>query len=104
MKVSNALPLNALAKGFKGKVYVEEIDPKTVANLIRDATCVVSYVRHEALASLLGLPCSPGLATIEPGDLIIVVTLATPARGQEVTQLDWSDLRAWQIKTPGSVG
>ncbi len=101
--VLNAFPLNALPEGFEGSIGIQETDPETIVRgLIRESGLpVVSFIRHPASARLLGLEPSAGLAKLEPGDIAIVLTLANPARGQEVTEVTWADLRAWVIEVKG---
>jgi hypothetical protein len=59
----------------------------------------VHYVRHPATLALLRqhfpeLPETPstGLYTYQPGDIMVIVTLRSPARGQEVATVRPEDL------------
>ena len=106
--ILNALPLNALPR------HHIRLDVLPVSNLNELATWVQKrvaegyvvehYIRHgatiQALRSL-GIPLSEtpnaGLYSYSPGDVIVVVTLRSPARGQEVAQVSPQDLEAWIV-------
>ena len=106
--ILNALPLNALPR------HHIRLDVLPVSNLNELATwvqrrvaegyVVEHYIRHgatiQALRSL-GIPLSEtpnaGLYSYSPGDVIVVVTLRSPARGQEVSQVSTQDLESWIV-------
>jgi len=65
---------------------------------------VEHYIRHNATIQALrslGIPLSEtpnaGLYSYSPGDVIVVVTLRNPARGQEVSQIAPQDLESWIV-------
>jgi hypothetical protein len=105
--ILNAFPLNALPRR-----HVQlDILPVGVNDLVAwvqrrlaEGFQLVHYVRHvgtiQALRSI-GIPLSSepnsGLYAYDAGDIIVVVTLRTPTRGQEVAQLSPQDLEAWII-------
>jgi len=65
---------------------------------------VVHFIRHHAtIAALrqLGVPLSEapnaGLYSYQPGDVVVVVSLRNPVRGQEVQQVRPEDLEIWIV-------
>jgi hypothetical protein len=66
---------------------------------------LIHYIRHEATLRALyntlhiPLPLEPnaGLYQYAPGDVIVVVTLRSPVRGQEVSQVRPEDLETWIV-------
>ena len=98
----NALPLNAFpAQSFN--IKVTQINIEELKALITGKT-VINFVRHPATVSLLSgiigvdLTPTPGIYTYSQDDEIIVVTLKTPQRGQEVQQLNISDLIIYKVE------
>jgi hypothetical protein len=106
--ILNALPLNALPR------HHIRLDVLPVSNLNELATwvqrrvaegyVVEHYIRHSATIQALrslGIPLSEtpnaGLYSYSPGDVIVVVTLRSPARGQEAAQVSPQDLEAWIV-------
>jgi hypothetical protein len=104
----NALPLNALPRAHL------ELDVLHVSNInelvawvqrrLREGWQLAHYIRHPATIAALrqaGIPLSEqpnsGLYQYAPGDVIVVVTLRSPARGQEQTQVSPQDLEAWIV-------
>jgi hypothetical protein len=66
---------------------------------------VVHFIRHTATIAALrtvGIPLpeqpNAGLYTYRGGDIIIVVTLRTPQRGQEAQQVRPEDLETWVVQ------
>jgi hypothetical protein len=98
----NALPLNAfpfssfMLRTFK--VTVDEL--KTIIA----GKQIINYIRHPAtislLSSLLGinLTPNPGIYQYSQGDEIVVITLKTPQRGQEVQTISPSDLLIYRVE------
>jgi hypothetical protein len=93
----NAFPVSAVEYStftalFK-RVAVEEL-----VEDVRRASEVVSYIRHPAtvqlLSKLLGIALAPSaeLYRYREHDLVYVITLKTPTRGQEVTEVKPEDL------------
>ena len=104
----NALPLNALPRAHL------ELDVLPVSNINELATWVqrrlaegfqlVHYIRHPATIQALrqlGIPLpetpNSGLYSYDAGDIIVVVSLRAPQRGQEQQQVNISDLEAWIV-------
>jgi hypothetical protein len=104
----NAMPLNALPRSHL------ELDVLPVNNINELAAWVqrrlaegfqlIHYIRHTATIQALrsaGVPLSEqpnaGLYTYDAGDILVVVTLRNPSRGQEVQQVNISDLEAWIV-------
>jgi hypothetical protein len=103
----NALPLNSLPR----RHIQVDILPVSLSELaqwvqrrLQEGWQVVHYIRHgatvEALRSI-GIPLDPqpnaGLYQHAPGDVLIVVTLRTPQRGQEQAQVRPEDLETWIV-------
>lgn len=103
----NALPLNALPRAHLRL----DILPVSISDLaawvqrrLQEGFQLVHYIRHPATIAALraaGVPLSEqansGLYTYQHGDLIVVVTLRNPARGQEISQVSPQDLEAWIV-------
>jgi hypothetical protein len=95
----NALPLNAF-EYERFSLTVVRITPYYLIGSLKDnmekGVAVVNYIRHPATVNLLnqhGLNLQPssGLYKYESGDLLFIVTVKTPQRGQEM-QVGLSDL------------
>jgi hypothetical protein len=88
----NAIPYDTFTVLFR-RVAVEEL-----ARDAATATEVLCYIRHPAtvlaLQSLLNVPLRPSaeLYRFKEGDLIYVIALKSPQRGQEVTEVKPEDL------------
>jgi len=103
----NALPLNALPRSH---LRIDVI-PVAINDLVAwsqrraaEGYELVHFIRHPATIQALmsvGIPLSEatnsGLYTYQPGDIIVVVSLRNPPRGQEVQQVSISDLEAWVV-------
>jgi len=104
----NALPLNSLPKAHL------QLDVLPVVNIyelaqwvqrrLQEGFQLIHYIRHVATIQALrsaGIPLSEapnaGLYTYQPGDIIVVVSLKNPVRGQEVLQVSPQDLEAWIV-------
>jgi len=105
--VLNALPLNALPRRHI-QLDVLPVGINDLATWIQrrlqEGYEVVHYVRHPATIAALraaGVPLqeqpNSGLYTYSHGDIIVVVTLRNPPRGQEVQQVSPQDLETWLI-------
>jgi len=98
--ILNALPLNAFSSMNDFKLRVRRISLAELQNLKGQ---IVHYIRHPATVELLRryLPLqepNAGLYVYQPGDVIVVVTLRQPQRGQEVVELHESDLDVYLIE------
>ncbi|MFZ8839713.1 MAG: hypothetical protein ACO2PM_12570 [Pyrobaculum sp.] len=103
----NALPLNALPRSHLRL----DILPVSIAELaqwaqrrVAEGYEVVHFIRHPATIAALravGIPLSEqpssGLYQYAHGDVIVVVTLRAPQRGQEVQQVSPQDLEVWVV-------
>ena len=103
----NALPLNSLPRRHI-QVDILPVSLQELAQWInrrlQEGYVVEHYIRHAAtIATLrsLGIPLNEqpnsGLYTYQPNDILVVVTLRNPPRGQEVQQVNISDLEAWIV-------
>jgi len=91
----NSLPINIFGSS-EVIIKIKPITYQELANLVQQADEVKCYIRHPATVQLLNsmlkvwdieLQPSSGLYSFNPEDTIIVVTLARPLRGQEVTEV-----------------
>ena len=104
----NALPLNALPRAHL------ELDVLPVSNInelaawvqrrLQEGWQLIHYIRHPATIQALrqlGIPLpetpNSGLYSYDAGDIIVVVTLRSPQRGQEVSQVSPQDLETWIV-------
>jgi len=107
--VLNALPLNALPRRPLNMI----VEPITnivslamwLSHMVRQGYAVEHYIRHPAtIAALRGLGApiderpSSGLYQWQEGDVVVVVTLRQPQRGQEAAQVRPEDLEAWEVR------
>jgi len=103
----NALPLNALPRS-----HLElDVLPVSISDLaawvqrrLQEGFQLVHYIRHPATTAALraaGIPLNEtpnsGLYSYDVGDIIVVVTLRAPQRGQEQAQVRPEDLEAWIV-------
>ena len=98
----NALPLNAFPfSSFNLKVQNIAIDE--LKALITGKTAI-NFIRHPATVQLLSnvlgidLTPSPGIYQYSQDDEIVVITLKTPQRGQEVQEIQQSDLLIYKVE------
>jgi hypothetical protein len=100
----NALPLNAF-DSERVNLAVVRITPYYLIGSLKDdmekGVAVVNYIRHPATVNLLnqhGLNLQPssGLYKYESGDLLFIVTVKTPQRGQEM-QVTFNDLDCFVV-------
>ena len=103
----NALPLNALGITKPTRIIVTPVKIDTLrqlAPLMRESGSVECYIRHPAtvnlLNKLLGLNLQPsnGLYSYQLGDVLYVVTLKKPIRGQEINDITENDIDIYQIE------
>jgi len=104
--VLNALPLNALPRRHM-QLDVMPIGINDLASWVQrrlaEGFQLIHYIRHSATIQALrstGIPLSEpsaGLYAYQPGDIIAVVTLRTPQRGQEQTLVSVNDLESWVV-------
>jgi hypothetical protein len=104
----NALPLNALPRAHL-QIRIQPVDIIGLGRWLHERLAegyeLIHYVRHQAtlqtLRRELGIPLplepNAGLYQYVPGDMLVVVTLRSPARGQEVQQISPQDLEAWIV-------
>ena len=106
--ILNALPLNALPRHHirLDVLPVSKLNELAawVQRRVAEGYVVEHYIRHgatiQALRSL-GIPLSEtpnaGLYSYSLGDVIVVVTLRNPLRGQQVSQVSTQDLESWIV-------
>jgi len=106
--ILNALPLNAFPRAPHLRL---DILPVSISDLtqwvqrrVAEGWQVVHYIRHSATVETLrtiGIPLNPqpnsGLYQYQYGDVLIVITLRNPPRGQEVQQVSPQDLESWVV-------
>ncbi|MEM3997700.1 MAG: hypothetical protein QXP31_11710 [Pyrobaculum sp.] len=103
----NALPLNALPRRHL-RLDVLPVDIYElgvwVQRRVAEGYEVIHFIRHPSTIQLLrslGVPLSEtpnsGLYSYQHGDLLVVVSLRSPVRGQEAAQLSPQDLEAWIV-------
>jgi hypothetical protein len=75
-----------------------------VQRRLQEGYAIEHYIRHPATITALrqlGIPLSEqpnsGLYQYTAGDVLVVVTLRAPVRGQEQAQVSASDLEAWIV-------
>jgi hypothetical protein len=105
----NALPLNALPRAPHLQLDVLHVGniyelAQWVQRRLQEGFQLVHYIRHAAtIATLraLGIPLSEqpnsGLYVYQPNDVIVVVTLRNPTRGQEQNVVRPEDLEAYIV-------
>ena len=101
----NALPPNALPR----RHLQLDMIPVSISDLaawvqrrLQEGWQLIHFIRHPATIQALRaagvpLPEQPNAAlyTYQPGDILVIVTLRSPPRGQEVQQVNVSDLEFW---------
>jgi len=103
----NALPLNSLPRRHIQvdilPVSLQEL-AQWIQRRLQEGYEVVHFIRHPATIAALrsiGIPLpeqpNSGLYSYSHGDIIVVVTLRTPQRGQEQTQVRIEDLESWIV-------
>ena len=103
----NALPLNSLPR-HRIQVDIEPIALSELAQWVNDRLAegfeIVHFIRHNGTIQTLravGIPLAEapnaGLYRFQSGDVIVVVTLSSPQRGQEA-QPHVEDLASWIVE------
>jgi hypothetical protein len=86
----NALPLNAIKDAYYFDILCKRTDIEAIADIVRHSLKVENYIRHEStvklLSKLLNIDLKPSsdLYTYKKGDVLAIITLKKPIRGQEV--------------------
>ncbi len=100
----NALPLSIFPESWKEyAIQVKRVDIYTLKERVLKARKIKSYIRHpgtvETLQRVLGIPLPVSAETYkyEEGDEVYIVTLKSPARGQEVQLVSEHDLDVYHI-------
>jgi hypothetical protein len=104
----NALPINAFPYS-KMHLIVRKVSINAIRNEINYYTVdgvmpvISNYIRHVATVQLLSqklgikLEANAGLYSYMPGDVIFVITLNAPQRGQDVLQLSEQDVSIYKV-------
>ena len=103
----NALPLNSLPQAHLEldvlPVSLQEL-AQWVQRRVAEGYGLIHYIRHPATVATLraaGIPIgdqpNSGLYQYQSGDVMVVVSLRSPQRGQEQTQVSLQDLQAWIV-------
>ena len=85
----NALPLNAIPKDYFA-ILCKRTSIEAIADIVKHSMKVENYIRHEStvrlLSKLLNIELKPsaGLYTYRDFDVLAIITLKKPQRGQEV--------------------
>jgi len=104
----NAMPLNSLPRSH---IRLDVLPVSNINELatwtqrrLREGWQLIHYIRHPATIQALrqlGIPLpeqpNSGLYTYDAGDIIVVVSLRSPTRGQEVQQVRPEDLETWIV-------
>ena len=90
----NALPISAFPDEVT--LRIRRISFEELEKIAATAT-VESYIRHPATLQIVGryvpnITSSAALYTWKPGDVIVTVTLRSPVRGAEVSNISIEDL------------
>ena len=99
----NGLPLNALPNRSL-VLKVSPIKPEVLKQLADMMEPKISYIRHPSTVNLLNrlfnlnLQPSSELYKYQDGDVLFVVTLKKPVRGQEVENLTENDIEIYQVE------
>ena len=103
----NAMPLNSLPR----RHLALDVMPISINDLVawiqrrlQEGWQVIHFIRHPATIQALRavgipLPSEPnsGLYSYQPGDVVVVVSLRNPVRGQEQNQVTPQDLESWVV-------
>ncbi len=103
----SALPLNSLPRSVLN-ITITPVSLRDLADWVKrkaaQGYAIVHYIRHGAtIATLrsLGIPLdeqpNSGLYRYQQGDIVVVVSLRTPPRGQDVAEVSINDLEAWVV-------
>jgi hypothetical protein len=103
----NAMPMNSLPRRHLQldvlPVSLNELQ-QWVQRRLQEGYTIQHYIRHPATIQVLrqlGIPLSEqpnsGLYTYRPGDILVIVTLRAPQRGQEQQQISPQDLESWIV-------
>jgi len=85
----NALPLNAIKEQYFD-IACKRTTIEAIVDIVKHSLKVENYIRHESTVKLLSkllnadLKTSSDLYTYKKGDVLVIVTLKKPIRGQEV--------------------
>jgi len=100
----NALPLNALQINKPTKLVVTPVESKVLKQLVPEMKPRVSYIRHPGTIQLLNklfgldLKQSSELYRYQKGDVLYIITLKKPIRGQEINSVTEDDLLIYQVE------
>jgi len=103
----NGLPLNAFPNQTV-QMYVQKLDIESFKDSIKfikyhSNIPIANYIRHKGTVELLkkitGLELTPSSENwkYQPKDLIYVITLKNPQRGQEVAELKEDDIDVYFV-------
>jgi len=98
--ILNGFPVSAMMKGaHQASFYFERISLQELKRRLNEAReqgiPIISYVRHQATANLIGIPPSSGNYEYKRGDVIYIIVLSTPQRGAEVTEISEDDVEVF---------
>ena len=105
----NALPLNAFPSDWDNfAITVYRVSTDYLKSAIKKASEIKCYIRHPATVELLKklleveLKPSAELYKYTEGDSIFVITLKTPERGKEATEVRQEDIEVYYVEAePG---
>ncbi len=105
--IMNALPLNALPRSTLN-LSITPVSLKDLADWIKrkvtQGYVVTHYIRHSGTIAALrsiGIPLNErpneGLYKYRQDDILVVVSLRSPTRGQDIAEVKPEDLDAWVV-------
>jgi len=100
----NALPLTALNIDTVAILKIFKVNHESLKKVVPLMSSKACFIRHPATVKLLnklyGLDLKPSneLYSFKDGDIIHVVVLKKPVRGEEVEKLTENDIDIYQVK------
>jgi len=100
--ILNGFPVSAMMRHANQATFYFERIPlgelrRRIEEAKREGVEVVSYIRHQATARLLGVEPSSGNYEYKRGDVIYIIVLSTPQRGAEVTEVKEDDVEVFMV-------
>ncbi len=89
--LTNAFSVSMLQNPRRATVEFRRLSVQELRELVQNGRNIEHYIRHtstvELLQRLLGvqLPPAGNIYVYRPGDIVVMITLVTPQRGQDVT-------------------
>jgi len=96
--ILNGLPLNAFPIVDCIKLTIRKMSLSELTSIIKSTKEIQCYIRHQGTISFLNEKCgisltpSADLYKYQHGDTLLIVTLKTPQRGQEIQKITEADI------------